>query len=184
MTDIAVKVFPGKPDQKNGPFIITTGDVMQRSAVFGPLIDITEKEQELYLGTDFTTEDLGLIFEFYKRCHAAGKTENPPAPELYNPRDPESVAKFEVPKDALAVFSSLRTKSFDGEDVLYLDKCVQLSNVADFLKMDHAMEGLAQILAEAIKDKAPEDIQVMRGKERKWTEEMEKEVIAAHPWLA
>lgn len=189
MTDvfktIQVKVYPGKPDIENGPFITTTGDVIRRSLVFGPLLANDEMEQDLYLGNPkFVVGDLEIIFKFYTLCHLAGKTDDTPPPEQYNPRDSESVALFAIPEDALAMLSSLRTKGSDGEDCMDLDRLTNLATVADFMGMNLFLEGLAQVIAPNIKDKTPEDIQVMRGRERKWTEEMEKEVIADHPWLA
>jgi hypothetical protein len=71
-----------------------------------------------------------------------------------------------------------------GTEIIDFQRLLQISSVAHFLKITHVIEGVAQIIAAAIKDKSPEEIQEMLGKEKKFTEEMEQEVIKKFPWLA
>lgn len=129
-------------------------------------------------------QDLQIILTFYEKCWDLGKWDNPPEPELWNPLDPEMVAQFAIPKGALDVFRSMRSKSYYNQDVIHLDRCMRIANVADDLHLSLCVEAIAQILVEAIRDKSPEEIQVMRGKMGIWTPAMEAEVIRDHPWLA
>jgi hypothetical protein len=177
---IKVIVRIGKPDAKDVPFVETTADVFKRSAVFGPLLDANEAEQEVFLGKDFNKEDVQIIMDFIKFCHVDGKTEDPPEPEKWSPKDKDIAAKFEIPAPALDLLNIKKA----GTEIIDFQRLLQISSVAHFLKMVHIIEGVAQNIAAAIKDKSPEEIQEMLGKEKKFTEEMEQEVIKKFPWLA
>ena len=137
--------------------------------------------------------DLEIILAFYKTCLDLGKRDDPPEPELFNPQDPDMVAKFTIPERALDVFRSMRATSYDqrsisygnydGQDVVDLDGCMRIANIADDLHLFLCMEAIGQIISKAICDKSPEEVQVMRGKEGIWTPEMEAEAIRQHPYL-
>ena len=137
-------------------------------------------------GSEHPQGHLEIILDFYKRCWMywiLEKWDNMPVPEFVNPSDPEMYFPREIPANALVVFTSLRAVSFDGKDVLDLDRCMHISDIANILEMPLCMEVIAKVLADAIRNKSPEEIQVMRGMEGKWTLEMEQQASEDNPWL-
>ena len=174
-----VIVFLGGPLEQNLESVETTVDVFKRS-LFASTLDANDAEQEVHLGKHFNKADVQIVFDFIKFCHADGKTEDPPAPEKWSPKDKDIVAKFEIPAPALNLLSIKKA----GTEIIDFQRLLQISSVAHFLKITHVIEGIAQTIAASIKDKSPEEIQEMLGKERKFTEDMEQEVIRKFPWLA
>ena len=106
-------------------------------------------------GSEHPQDHLEIILEFYRRCWMCWILEswdNLPVHDLLNTEIPEMVInnrsskEMIIPADALAVFTSLRAVSFDGNDVLDIDQCMHIANTGNTLKMNLCTEGIAQVI--------------------------------------
>lgn len=168
--------------------VTVTQDILARSQVFGDLIpeeDENGTPGEIEIGGEEVPSDhLNVIIQYFTLLHAKGFFKDPPSMEDWNPRGPNAALDFEIPDDALALFSNMLIDNtfVPGTKRLDFDRLVAIVNLSEFLKMDSVREAIAQVIAIDLRDKTPEDVQKMFGKEE-FTKEDEEAVFAQYPFL-